>query len=96
VIESLWLQIGPYFGLLNASLDWRTSNTEHRAIKKALSEKNGAAARRGLVADIEGAAAALKRILVHQNQSRQEENAGIHSAHPQLPKKRSPNIRYRH
>jgi DNA-binding GntR family transcriptional regulator len=94
VIESLWLQIGPYFGLLNASHDWRTSNTEHRAIRKALSEKKGAAARRALVADIEGAAAALRRILMDQNQSKRQENAGNNSTHLQLRKKRSLNIRY--
>jgi DNA-binding GntR family transcriptional regulator len=95
VIESLWLQIGPYFGLLNASPDWQTSNTEHRAIKKALSEGNGAAARRALVADIEGAAAALKRILVDQNQSRQQGNAGNNSRHTQLRKKQRLNLRYK-
>jgi DNA-binding GntR family transcriptional regulator len=88
VIESLWLQIGPYFDLLNASKDWRTSNTEHRAIKKALSERNGAAARRAVVADIEGAAAALKRILMDQ-QSKQRENARGNSKHLHLRKKRS-------
>jgi DNA-binding GntR family transcriptional regulator len=95
VIESLWLQIGPYFGLLNASKDWRTSNTEHRAIKRALSERNGAAARRALGADIEGAAAALKRILVDQYQSRQHENAGNYSMRPQSGKRRSLDLRYK-
>jgi DNA-binding GntR family transcriptional regulator len=89
VIESLWLQIGPYFDLLNASKDWRTSNTEHRAIKKALSERDGAAARRAVVADIEGAAAALKRILMDQKQSKQRENARGNSKHLHLRKKRS-------
>jgi DNA-binding GntR family transcriptional regulator len=91
VIESLWLQIGPYFGLLNASQDWRTSNTEHRAIKKALSEKKGPAARRALVADIEGAAAALKRILLDQKQSKR--HVGNNSTHFQSQKKRSLNLR---
>jgi DNA-binding GntR family transcriptional regulator len=89
VIESLWLQIGPYFDLLNASKDWRTSNTEHRAIKKALSEGNGATARRALVADIEGAAAALKRILMDQTQSKQRAIAGNNSRHFHFRKKRS-------
>ena len=63
IIESLWLQIGPYFNLLNARDDWRTANAEHKAILAALRRGDTPAARRALQADIDGAATALRRML---------------------------------
>jgi DNA-binding GntR family transcriptional regulator len=62
-IESLWLQIGPYFNLLNAADNWGTSNIEHKSIHAALARRDAAAARRALQADIEGAASALTDVL---------------------------------
>ena len=66
IIESLWLQIGPYFNLLNATENWWVSNAEHKTIRDAMIRKDGAAARRALQTDIEAAAAALKSILIEQ------------------------------
>lgn len=63
IIESLWLQIGPYFNLLNARDDWHTSFVEHKAILAALRQGNTLAAQRALEADIDGAASALRRLL---------------------------------
>ncbi len=70
MIESLWLQIGPYFDLLNATGNWRAANVEHRALRDALSSGDGAAARRALQADIEGAADVLMRLLSAGNGDR--------------------------
>lgn len=66
IIELLWLQIGPYFNLLNATENWWVSNAEHKTIRDAMIRKDGAAARRALQTDIEAAAAALKSILIEQ------------------------------
>jgi len=63
IIESLWLQIGPYFNLLNARDDWHTSFIEHKAILAALRQGDTLAAQRALQADIDGAASALRRLL---------------------------------
>jgi DNA-binding GntR family transcriptional regulator len=59
IIESLWLQIGPYFDLLKVTGNWWTANVEHGAMRDALLRRDGAGARKALEADIEGAAAAL-------------------------------------
>jgi DNA-binding FadR family transcriptional regulator len=72
IIESLWLQIGPYFNLLKATGNWWTANVEHKALRDALVRKDGDAARRALQADIEGAAAALQSVLVAQKQAAEE------------------------
>ncbi|EWY42719.1 GntR family transcriptional regulator [Skermanella stibiiresistens SB22] len=66
IIESLWLRIGPYFDLLNATGNWWASNVEHRAMRDALLRGDGVAARAALKADIEGAAKALMGILEGQ------------------------------
>ncbi len=63
MIESLRLQIGPNFDLLNATGNRRGANVEHRAMRDALSTGDGAAARRALQPDIEGAADILMRLL---------------------------------
>jgi DNA-binding GntR family transcriptional regulator len=63
LIESLWLQIGPYLGLLRGSGNWRTANRQHRAVRDALARRDGAAARAAVRADIEEAAGILERLL---------------------------------
>ncbi len=63
IIESLWLQIGPYFNLLKTTDNWRTANIEHMAMHEALTRQDGAAARRALERDIDGAAIALRDLL---------------------------------
>ncbi len=62
-IESLWLQIGPYFDLLRASDNWRTANLQHRAMLDALSRRDAAGGRAALDADIAGAEKILLRLL---------------------------------
>ena len=64
MIESLWLQIGPYFNVLNLTDNWGSANLQHKAMRAALARRDGAAVRRALEADIDGAAAALTQILV--------------------------------
>ncbi|RYB05314.1 GntR family transcriptional regulator [Lichenibacterium ramalinae] len=63
IIESLWLQIGPYFNILNATENWSSANLEHKAMRSALARRDGAAVRAALVADIDGAAEALGLVL---------------------------------
>ncbi len=70
MIESLRLQIGPYFDLLNATGNRRRANVEPRALRNALSSGDGAAARRALQVDIEGAADILMRLLSAGNGDR--------------------------
>ena len=67
IIESLWLQIGPYINFLTASNNWATSAVEHRAMYTALQRRDQTAARRALQADIDGAASALARVLAATN-----------------------------
>jgi len=63
IIESLWLQIGPYFHVLHASENWHAANSCHRAILEALRRRHAAAAAEALRHDIDEAAAALELIL---------------------------------
>jgi len=63
IIESLWLQIGPYFHVLRASGNWHEANAAHRAMLAALRERNGAAAAAALRQDIDEAAATLSDLL---------------------------------
>lgn len=63
VIEPLWLQIGPYLSLLRGSGNWRVANRQHRAIRDALANGDGAVARSALQADIDEAATILTRLL---------------------------------
>ncbi|MDQ0474420.1 GntR family transcriptional regulator [Labrys wisconsinensis] len=59
VIESLWLQISPYFHLLHASGNYAVSNREHAEMLQAMRMANPPAMRTAIVADIEAAAAEL-------------------------------------
>lgn len=63
IIESLWLQIGPYFHVLRASDNWSAANSTHRAMLEALGRHDGRAAAEALRRDIAGAAEALERLL---------------------------------
>ncbi len=63
MIESLWLQISPYFNLLHASGNYVESNEHHRALAEALHRRDGEAARIALQSDIGAAAAVLDTLL---------------------------------
>lgn len=63
IIESLWLQIGPYFHVLRTSNNWHTANEAHREILSALARKDSKGATRALSRDIDDAAAALRQLL---------------------------------
>ena len=52
MIETLWLQIGPYLNLLRGSGNYVASNATHRAIVDALADHDGKAAAKALRADI--------------------------------------------
>ncbi len=64
IIESLWLQIGPYFNILNLTDNWGSANLEHKAMRAALACRDGQALRQALQADIDGAAKALTEVLL--------------------------------
>jgi DNA-binding GntR family transcriptional regulator len=59
IIESLWLQIGPYLSLLHRSGNYRSGNEHHEALKEALARADGAGARAALEGDISTAAELL-------------------------------------
>jgi hypothetical protein len=59
IIESLWLQIGPYLSLLHRSGNYRLGNEHHDALKEALTRGDGAGARAALTGDISAAAEVL-------------------------------------
>lgn len=63
IIESLWLQIGPYFHVLRASDNWHAANAAHQQILAALRQRDGAAAAAALCRDIEDAAQTLEGLL---------------------------------
>jgi DNA-binding GntR family transcriptional regulator len=63
MIETLWLQIGPYLNLLRGSGNYVASNTTHRAIVDALAAHDGKAAQKALRADINDAYAILAKML---------------------------------
>jgi DNA-binding GntR family transcriptional regulator len=63
VIETLWLQIGPYFHVLRASDNWHAANRAHRDIWHALRQRDGTAASDALRRDIDEATATLDALL---------------------------------
>jgi DNA-binding GntR family transcriptional regulator len=63
MIETLWLQIGPYLNLLRGSGNYVASNATHRAIVEALADHDGKVAAKALRADINDAYAILSKIL---------------------------------
>ena len=63
IIESLWLQIGPYFHALRASDNWREANVAHQALLSALRRQNAEEAVGALRRDIADAAITLTGLL---------------------------------
>ncbi len=63
IIETLWLQIGPYLSLLRGSGNWRVANRQHQVLRNALEHADGASARAAIRADIEEAAGILVKLL---------------------------------
>ena len=63
IIETLWLQIGPYLSLLRGSGNWRVANRQHQVLRSALERADGASARAAIRADIEEAAGILVKLL---------------------------------
>jgi len=63
IIESLWLQISPYFHLLHASGNYAVSNREHAEMFRAMQNGDAGSLRASIVADIEAAAAVLEGCL---------------------------------
>ncbi len=63
IIESLWLQISPYFNLLHGSGNYATSNEQHKAMLDAILADDRLALRAAVRADIDGAYDVLIRLL---------------------------------
>ena len=63
IIESLWLQIGPYFHVLRASGNWHAANMTHRRMLVALGQRDGAAAAAALAQDVDEATRALSGLI---------------------------------
>jgi DNA-binding GntR family transcriptional regulator len=63
IIESLWLQISPYFNLLHELGNYVVSNGHHRALVRALRNADPVQASLALRADIGDAAAVLGPVL---------------------------------
>lgn len=63
IIESLWLQIGPYINLLKETDNWTSANRDHKAIHAALLSRNAEAAKQALQADIDEAAKSLAGLM---------------------------------
>jgi DNA-binding GntR family transcriptional regulator len=63
IIESLWLQISPYFHLLRASGNFRISNRHHERIFEAMKNHDPELARRELHTDITDAYDVLRALL---------------------------------
>ena len=60
IIEGLWLQISPYFNLLQERGNYAVSNRHHTAVVKALRQRDGEAAAEALHQDISDAAVILQ------------------------------------
>lgn len=63
IIESLWLQISPYFHLLRTSGNFRISNDHHEDIFRAIQNSNPDKARKAMHDDIADAYEVLTRYL---------------------------------
>jgi len=63
IIENLWLQISPYFNLLQKRGNFIVSNRHHRALAAALSARSSNEVALALQADISDAASALEQML---------------------------------
>lgn len=63
IIESLWLQISPYFNLLHGSENYSASNEQHEAMLNAIRGGDKTALKAAVRADIDGAYDLLTRLL---------------------------------
>lgn len=63
IIESLWLQISPYFHLLHDSGNYSTANERHREMFQALQQRDAKTMRASVQADIEAAYQVLTGLL---------------------------------
>jgi len=63
IIETLWLQISPYFHLLRASGNYFKANKQHQLILAAIRRRDAAAVSLGVRDDIEAAYAVLAPLL---------------------------------
>lgn len=70
IIESLWLQISPYFHVLRTSENWYSANSAHRAVLNALTRGDGEAAAIAIRRDIDEAAETLMKLLTGVNEGR--------------------------
>jgi DNA-binding GntR family transcriptional regulator len=64
IIETLWLQVSPYFHLLQASDNYTTSNVQHRRILDALTSRDADGVAAALHGDISAASAILTKLLL--------------------------------
>ncbi|TCT13465.1 GntR family transcriptional regulator [Tepidamorphus gemmatus] len=63
IIESLWLQISPYFNLLGKAGAMPVTNTEHEALMRALEAGDVAGVRDSLVRDIDIGCGVIRKLL---------------------------------
>jgi DNA-binding GntR family transcriptional regulator len=63
VIETLWLQISPYFSLLHESGNYSSANMQHSMIVSALEQKNEVRVESAIRADIDAAYHLLKNMV---------------------------------
>lgn len=63
IIESLWLQISPYFNMLHGSGNYDQANQEHDAMLHALKARDGEGLMNAVRADIQGAYDVLMGLL---------------------------------
>jgi len=63
LIDTLWLQISPYFNLLHGSGNYVSANTRHQAMLEALAVRDGKGASKALRADIDDAYHVLCKML---------------------------------
>lgn len=62
IIEDLWLQISPYFNMLHESGNYSTANAHHETMFLALRDRDAAAMRVAVRADIDGAYEVLLKL----------------------------------
>ena len=67
IIESLWLQIGPYLNLLAEPGRIRVTNDHHQAALSALKRHDAQAARDAICADMRAAAEVMRAYIVRQD-----------------------------
>ncbi|MBV9220634.1 MAG: GntR family transcriptional regulator [Methylobacteriaceae bacterium] len=63
LIESLWLQISPFFHLLHGSGNYTVANAQHELMLRALKARDRAGVRQGIRNDIEAASNVLLAML---------------------------------